>query len=98
MILQKLKALSDQKRLEILRTLKERSPRYVQGIASALGMRPSVCSHHLNILSREGFVFFEQSGQYRLYYWSIEGFSSFLENLNEFFEQKETQDVNAEGD
>jgi len=59
-------ALSSEVRVGILDTISN-SLATVGEIAERLGIRPSVCSHHLNILKKVGLVRCSKSGQFSVY-------------------------------
>lgn len=65
-LLQKLKALSDNSKLEILLALKEK-PMYNLEIAKQLGLSAATMSHHMNVLLYCGFVTVEKK-EGKVYY------------------------------
>ncbi|KAB1439868.1 ArsR/SmtB family transcription factor [Candidatus Galacturonibacter soehngenii] len=80
-LLMKLKALSDNSKLEIITSLKT-SPKYNLEIAQHLGLTPATMSHHMNALLNCGFVDVEKKDG-KVYYHLQR------ENIKEFFKELE---------
>ncbi len=77
---ERLKSLSDQRRLEILKALKVK-PRYGQELAEMLGLTPATISHHMNSLVSEGFVTVDRQGVRGNYSLNRKNLDSFLQSL-----------------
>jgi DNA-binding transcriptional ArsR family regulator len=60
-------ALSDETRLTILYTLKERGGMCVNDICEAIGKDQSLVSHHMRCLRNCGFVTMEKQGKFAVY-------------------------------
>ena len=62
-----LKVLSDPTRLRILALLSKERALVSSLIATKLHIRPSVASHHLRILSYNGFIIGQKNGRFCMY-------------------------------
>lgn len=78
----RLKSLSDQRRLDILRALKVK-PRYGQELAELLGLTPATISHHMNCLVSDGFVTVDRQGVRGNYSLNQKNLDSFLQSLRQ---------------
>lgn len=79
-LLGRIKCLGDKSRLEIMTMLKEQ-PCCGQDLAAKLSLTQGTVSHHLNLLSREGFVQISRSGNRILCRTDRHAVESFLLNL-----------------
>lgn len=77
---ERLKSLSDQRRLEILKALKVK-PRYGQELAELLGLTPATISHHMNCLVSDGFVTVDRQGVRGNYSLNEKNLDGFLQSL-----------------
>lgn len=77
---ERLKSLSDQRRLEILKALKIK-PRYGQELAELLGLTPATISHHMNSLVSDGFVTVDRQGVRGNYSLNSKNLDLFLQSL-----------------
>lgn len=76
----RLKSISDTRRLDILKALKNNSM-YGQEIADLLSLSPATVSHHMNYLVSDGFVTVDKQGTRVSYSLSKGEIDSFLQNL-----------------
>lgn len=81
-LLIKLKALSDNSKLEIISSLKI-SPKYNLEIAQQLGLTPATMSHHMSVLLNCGFVGIEKKDGKVYYHLIEENMKSLLEDLKQ---------------
>lgn len=77
----RLKALSDQRRIEILKALKT-APMYGQELADLVSLSPATISHHMSSLVSAGFVSVNRQGTRTSYTLHRENLNSFLQNLH----------------
>lgn len=77
----RLKALSDQRRIEILKALKT-TPMYGQELADLVSLSPATISHHMSSLVSAGFVSVNRQGARTSYTLHRENLNSFLQNLH----------------
>lgn len=76
----RLKSLSDQRRLEILKALKHTSM-YGQELAELLKLSPATISHHMSTLVSAGFVSIDRKGSRTSYTLHRQNLKDFLDNL-----------------
>lgn len=76
----RLKSLSDQRRLDILKALKQTSM-YGQELADLLKLSPATISHHMSTLVAAGFVSIDRKGSRTSYTLHRQNLDSFLVNL-----------------
>lgn len=76
----RLKSLSDQRRLDILKALKYTSM-YGQELAELLKLSPATISHHMSTLVAAGFVSIDRKGSWTSYTLHRQNLDSFLLNL-----------------
>lgn len=76
----RLKSLSDQRRIEILKALKN-APMYGQELADLLSLSPATISHHMNTLAGAGFVSVDRRGTKTSYSLHRQNLDSFLRSL-----------------
>lgn len=76
----RLKSLSDQRRLDILKALKHTSM-YGQELAELLKLSPATISHHMSTLVAAGFVSIDRKGSRTSYTLHRQNLDSFLDNL-----------------
>ncbi len=81
-LLQKIKALSDSSKLEIILSLKV-SPKYNLEIAQQLGLTAATMSHHMNVLLNSGFVGIEKRDGKVYYHLENETIKDLLEELED---------------
>lgn len=81
-ILLKLKAISDNSKLQILLSLKD-SPKYNLEIAEQLGLTAATMSHHMNVLLTCGLVGVTKKHGRVYYHIDIENIGKFIINLQE---------------
>ena len=77
----RLKALSDQRRIEILKALKT-APMYGQELADLVSLSPATISHHMSSLVSAGFVSVNRQGARTSYTLHRDNLNSFLQNLH----------------
>ena len=82
-------ALASETRCEMLTTLAKVRQMTVGLLAEVNGLRPSVCSKHLEILAQAGFVEKIESGKYVYASLCEEGLRDYMYQLNEFLAQPE---------
>ncbi|MCM3360902.1 ArsR/SmtB family transcription factor [Niallia sp. Sow4_A1] len=80
-LLNRLKLLSDKRRLEILKALKN-GPLCGQDISQLLSLTPATVSHHMNFLVNEGFVRVQKTGVRIDYYYVPNEMNLFMKSLN----------------
>ena len=70
-------------RVSILRVLSklDEAPT-IAHIAQVVGVRPSVCSKHIELLELSGFVEKHRSGKYRLIVLNVEGLREFVKDIS----------------
>ena len=76
----RLKSLSDQRRIEILKALKN-APMYGQELADLLSLSPATISHHMSSLIGAGFVSVDRKGTKTSYTLHRQNLDDFLRNL-----------------
>lgn len=76
----RLKSLSDQRRIEILKALKS-APMYGQELADLLSLSPATISHHMSSLISAGFVSVDRRGSKTSYTLHRQNLDAFLRNL-----------------
>jgi ArsR family transcriptional regulator, nickel/cobalt-responsive transcriptional repressor len=64
---EKLKVLSDEVRLSVLKLLMEGDPKAVNEISQSLAIEQSLLSHHLKVLREQGFVETAREGKFVRY-------------------------------
>lgn len=79
-VTERLKSLSDQRRIEILKALKN-APMYGQELADRLSLSPATISHHMSTLIGAGFVSVDRRGTKTSYTLHRQNLDAFLRNL-----------------
>ncbi len=79
-LVNRLKSIGDKSRLEILRTLKS-GPCNGQDIAERVGLAPATISHHMNLLTNEGFVSTARQGTSVYYSLNSDSLRHFFQEL-----------------
>jgi len=88
----KLKAMSDQRRMEILGELSH-GPRRVDDLTSQFAMSPALLSYHLDQLYRVNLVNVERQGRVNLYQLNYLALRQILQTLTQYLLSSDTGDV-----